>query len=85
MKISDTIRVLLIKCGKKQLDLVKPLGMKSAASLNNKFSYDRWDAKDLVRVAEAVGCRVGFKMQDGEWLLLDNDQYVEVNDNAKQQ
>lgn len=77
MKISDTIRVLLIKCGKKQLDLVKPLGMKSAASLNNKFSYDRWDAKDLVRVADALDCRIGFRMKDGEWLFLEGSEYTE--------
>ena len=83
MKISDTIRVLLIKCGKKQLDLVKPLGMKSAASLNNKFSYNRWDAKDLIRVANAVGCQVGFKMDTGEWLPLDSDQCVEAENNAE--
>jgi len=76
MKISDTIRVLLIKCGKKQLDLVKPLGMKSAASLNNKFSYDRWDAKDLVRVADALDSQIGFKTQDGEWLPLGGDEYA---------
>ena len=76
MKISDTIRILLIKCGKKQLDLVKPLGMKSAASLNNKFSYDRWDAKDLVRVADELDCQVGFKMKDGEWLPLEGDEYT---------
>lgn len=83
MKVSDTIRVLLIKCGKKQLDLVKPLGMKSAASLNNKFSYDRWDAKDLVRVADAVGCQVGFKTKSGEWLPLDSNQYVGVENDAE--
>lgn len=76
MKISDTIRVLLIKCGKKQLDLVKPLGMKSSASLNNKFSYDRWDGKDLIRVAHAVDCLVGFQMPNGEFLSFDSEQYI---------
>ena len=75
MKISDTIRVLLIKCGKKQLDLVKPLGMKSAASLNNKFSYDRWDGKDLIKTAHALGCRLGFQFPSGEMLFFDHTEY----------
>lgn len=82
MKISDTIRVLLIKSGKKQLDLVKPLGMKSAASLNNKFSYDRWDGKDLIKIAYALGCRLGFQLPDGDMLFLDHTDYVKGADEA---
>lgn len=70
MKISDSIRALLKMRGLRQIDLVEPLGMKSAASLNNKFSNNRWDASDLVKVAETAGCRVGFILPDGEHLIL---------------
>ncbi|MBQ8616326.1 MAG: hypothetical protein IJ418_02320 [Clostridia bacterium] len=80
MKISDSVRALLNMNGKKQADLVKPLGMKSAASLNNKFSYDRWDAKDLVKVADAMNCRIGFQLSSGDMLYLDPSEYVEESD-----
>lgn len=75
MKISDSVRALLNMCGMKRTDLLKPLGIKSAASLNNKFSYDRWDGKDLIRVANAAGCRIGFQLKNGDWIMLDADQY----------
>lgn len=81
MKISDSVRALLNMNGKKQADLVKPLGMKSAASLNNKFSYDRWDAKDLVKVAYAMNCRIGFQLPSGDMLYLDPDEYILKEDN----
>ena len=80
MKISDSIRALLRMHGMRQSDLVNPLGMKSAASLNNKFSYDRWDGKDLIKIAHALGCRLGFQLQNGDMLFLDSSDYIKEAD-----
>lgn len=76
MKISDTVRALLNICGKKQSDLIDVLGKASKQSLNNKFAYDRWDGKDLIKVADALGCRIGFQLPSGDMIYLDPSEYV---------
>lgn len=71
MKASDTIRALLKISGKKQADLVQPLGMGSAASLNNKFSGNRWDADDLIIVGRETNSKPGFLLSDGQFVGYD--------------
>lgn len=71
MKASDTIRALLKIRGMKQGDLVQPLGMGSAASLNNKFSGNRWDADDLVIIARETNSKPGFLLNDGQFIGYD--------------
>lgn len=70
MSISGTIKALLSLTGKKQLDLMEPLGMTSKQSLSNKVTNDRWSAEDLVTVAEVCGCSVAFILPDGQQLLI---------------
>lgn len=74
MSISNQIRALLNLTGKKQIDLQEALGMGSKQSLNNKFSRDSWSAEDLIRVAQATGCKLAFIFPDGERILLSCDQ-----------
>ena len=74
MKISDTIRAALNITGKRQIDLLDVLGMASKQSLNNKFAYDRWDASDLVKVAKAIGCRLCFKLPNGDMIYFNSDE-----------
>lgn len=73
MSNSAKIKALLNLTGKKQSDLMEPLEMGSKQSLSNKFSNDRWSAGDLIAVAKATGCRVGFQLPDGQMLFLDED------------
>ena len=75
MKISDTVRAVLSLTGAKQIELKECLGMASKQSLNNKFAYDRWDAKDLVKIAETLGCRIGFQLPNGDMVYLDPSEY----------
>ena len=76
MNNSAKIKALLNLTGKRQSDLVQPLEMGSKQSLSNKFANDRWSAADLVRVARATGSRVGFQLPGGDWLFLDEDEYI---------
>ena len=76
MNNSAKIKALLNLTGKRQSALVQPLEMGSKQSLSNKFANDRWSAADLVRVARATGSRVGFQLPGGDWLFLDEDEYI---------
>lgn len=69
--ISSKIKMLLGFAGRKQIDLMEPLGMASKQSLNNKVAQDRWSAQDLATVAEFLGCKVGFILPDGSYIYLD--------------
>lgn len=71
MKASDTIRALLKIRGMKQGDLAQPLGMKSVASLNNKFCQGNWSADDLVIVARETNSKPGFLLNDGQFIGYD--------------
>lgn len=75
MKISDTVRALLNLTGARQIDLIECLNMASKQSLSNKFANDRWDAKDLAKIAEALGCRIGFQLPNGDMVYLDPSEY----------
>ena len=74
MGVPASIKALLSLRGKKQSDLIGPLGMSSKQSLSNKFTGERWFASDLVRVAELCGCKVAFILPDGQQIFLDESQ-----------
>lgn len=76
MTISETVRALLVMRGKKQVDLINVLGASSKQSLNNKFSLDRWDGKDLLKVADALSCRLAFVLPNSDLLYFDPDPYL---------
>ena len=69
--ISSKIKMLLGFAGRKQIDLMEPLGMASKQSLHNKMACDRWTAQDLVAVADLLGCKLGFILPDGSYIYLD--------------
>ena len=69
--VSSKVKMLLGYYGRKQIDLMECLDMASKQSLNNKVTGDRWSAHDLARVAEFLGCKVGFILPDGSYIYLD--------------
>lgn len=77
MSASSTIKALLGLRGKKQLDLMEPLGMTSKQSLSNKVTNGRWSADDLVTVAEVCGCTLAFVLPDGQQLPIRKDILAE--------
>ena len=69
--VSSKVKMLLEYYGKKQIDLQECLSMSSRQSLNNKIALDRWTAQDISKVAEYLGCKVGFILPDGTTIYLD--------------
>lgn len=72
--ISSKVKMLLEYYGKKQIDLMECLSMSSRQSLNNKIALDRWSGQDLTKVAEFLGCRIGFMLPDGTTIYLDQQE-----------
>ena len=70
MSVSSTVKALLSLAGKKQYDLMEPLGMGSKQSLSNKVTNGRWSAEDLAIVAEICGCTLAFVLPDGQQLPI---------------
>lgn len=70
MNTSDVIMILLRMCGMKQIDLMAPLSMGSRQSLSNKFTMCRWNASDLIAVANATGAKLSFILPDGNRIDL---------------
>ena len=70
MAVSDKVKCLLAVSGKRQIDLAAYFGM-SKQTMSNKMSRDSWSAKDLARVAEFCGCRVGFLLPDGQHIFVE--------------
>ncbi len=55
---------------KKQTDLADFFGM-SKQVMSNKMARGSLSAKDLTRMAEFVGCKVGFLLPDGQHIFLE--------------
>jgi len=73
MTVSDIVKGLLAMTGKKQTDLSDALGMSSRQSMNNKIRMNRWDASDIIKVAELCGCKVAFVFPDGKQIILEDE------------
>lgn len=71
MSVSATVKALLSLTGKKQNELMEPLGMGSKQSLSNKILNERWNAEDLIKVAKICDCTLAFVFPDGKQLPLD--------------
>lgn len=74
MSITMKVKALMSLTGKKQSDLMEPLGMSSKQSLSNKFSNGRWSADDLATVAEACGAKLAFILPDGTQICIDKEK-----------
>lgn len=68
--VTDKIKALLAMSGKKQIDLAKEFGL-TPQSMNNKMSLNRYNAEDLIKIAEFTGCKIGFLLADGQHIFLD--------------
>jgi transcriptional regulator with XRE-family HTH domain len=56
MKLSDRIRILMIKCGNlKEAELARKMGV-SPQNLNNKLKKGYFTIDDLQKVADAMDC-----------------------------
>ena len=70
MSVSDKVKGLLALSGKRQIELADYFGM-TKQTMSNKMARDSWSAKDLAKVAEFAGCRVGFVLPDGQHICLE--------------
>ena len=66
MKISDTIRMALLKGGRSQADLAQRWGFTSRQAMNNKFARGSWSANELSNVAEFTGGKLIIRYPDGQ-------------------
>ena len=80
MSISANIKALLTLSGMKQFDLMQPLNMSSRQSLSNKFTNERWSAKDLVDISHLCGCKLAFIMPNGQQIFIEGDSNVTKKD-----
>ena len=68
--VTDKIKALLAMSGKKQIELAEEFGL-SPQSMNNKMSLNRYNAEDLIKIAQFTGCKIGFLLPDGQHIFLD--------------
>lgn len=80
MSISSNIKALLALCGMRQSDLLQPLNMSSRQSLSNKFTNERWSAKDLADISRFCGCKLAFIMPSGQQIIIESDEKKEDPD-----
>ncbi len=73
MSVTASIKALLGLTGKKQNDLMEPLGMRSKQSLSNKVTNGRWSADDLTVIADLCGCDLAFVLQNGQHIIIKGD------------
>ena len=78
MKISDTVRSLIAITGHKQQDVLPAVNTATPQALNNKIRLDRWDGKDLVLIADLLGCRLCFQLPTGDMIYFDPSEYKET-------
>ncbi len=77
MGATTSIKALLGMTGKKQNDLMEPLGMRSKQSLSNKVTNGRWSADDLAIIAEVCGCKLTFTLPNGQQIIIESDHETE--------
>ena len=72
MMVSDKIKALLAISGKKQLDLANEFEI-SAQSMNNKLALNRFNADELIHIANFTGCKIGFLLPNGEHIFFEDE------------
>ena len=65
LKITDVVRMALVKGIKTQVDMMPVFGMSSRQAMNNKFSRGSWSANDLAKVAAFTGGKLVIRYPDG--------------------
>ncbi len=70
MTISDTVRILLQKGSKTQVELAEEWGIGSRQAMNTKFARGSWSANELANVAEFTGGRLIVRYPDGQEIIV---------------
>ena len=70
--VSDKIKLLLIMKGKKYKELAQLFGI-SEQAMRNKFARGSFSADELIMVADFVGCRLAFEIDNAQKVLLTKD------------
>lgn len=78
MKISDTVKSIIAMTGHKQQDILPAVNTASPQALNNKIRLDRWDGKDLICIADLLGCRMCYQLPNGDLIYFDPTEYKET-------
>ena len=72
MAVSEKIKALLAIKGKRQIDLADYLGI-TRQSMSNKFNRGSFSASDLIKIADFLGCELGFDVNENQRIILDMD------------
>lgn len=64
--LKEILNNAITRAGKRQADLVETGIVGSAQAASRKMKASSWSVAELVTVAQWLGCKVIFQMQDGE-------------------
>ena len=64
--LKEILNNAITRAGKRQADLVETGIVGSAQAASRKMRASSWSVAELVTVAQWLGCKVIFQMQDGE-------------------
>ena len=64
--LKEILNNAITRSGKRQADLVETGIVGSAQAASRKMKASSWSVAELVTVAQWLGCKVIFQMQDGE-------------------
>lgn len=79
MSISAKVSALLKVKGLSQNDLAAAYGV-SKQSMSNKVRNERWDASDLIKVANMTDCKLAFILQDGSVIYFDAEDEKQIKE-----
>lgn len=82
MSISAKVTSVLKAKGMNQNSLAEAYGV-SKQSMSNKIRMERWDASDLIKVANMVGGKLAFVLSDGSVITFDPEDEKPVKEKAQ--
>ena len=75
MSVSEKIKAIMQLKNIKQADLANSFDM-SPQAMRNKFHRGSWSAEDLIRIAEATGCEICFRIDEKQSIILDTHKML---------
>lgn len=81
MSVASKVKALISLKDKDYADVAAALGI-SKQALSNKISRDSFFAADLVKIADAVGCKLMFVADDAQIALTVEDVRDEAEEKA---
>lgn len=73
VKVSDSVRMILLKSKRKQAELADRWKTTRQA-ISNKFYRDYWSADELCDLARFTGSQLVFRFPDGQEILVETDE-----------